>query len=98
MAKVVVSFSLDNQKDKRILRHLNDLPKGERSQAIREALYLHIGGGGITLADVYQAITDLDRRLGAGVMSAQNTGSGVRQPALEDEPDDVAANLDGLGL
>ena len=98
MARVVLSFALDSQNDRRILHYLEGLPRGERSQAIRNALNAQIGGGGATLGDVYQAVKDLERRLASGRVLVQ-AGSTVTNPhEPEDEPADVAANLDGLGL
>ena len=93
-----MSFALDNQKDKRILRYLEELPRGEKSKAIRDALHAHLGSGGVTLGDVYQAVKDLERKLGSGssLVQAGSTGSNPRES--EDEPADVAANLNGLGL
>ena len=98
MTRVVMSFALDNQKDKRILRYLEELPRGEKSKAIREALHAHLGSGGVTLGDVYQAVKDLERRLGSGSMSVQARSVGDVPETLTDEPTDVAASLDGLGL
>ena len=92
--KVTVSFTLDSDKDRRILRWLKGLPKGEKSAAIREALDAHLGGGGLTLADVYQAIKDLERKVGTGGLVLVQAD---RQTSA-DEPADVAANLDRLGL
>jgi len=90
--KVTVSFSLDAEADRDILRWLNSQPKKERSKAIREALRAHIGRGGVTLGDVYEAIQDL-RRYGLAV-AAQGRQADVHT----DEPPDVAAALDRLGL
>lgn len=98
MARIVMSFTLDSQKDVRILRYLEGLPRGERSKAIRDALHAHVGGGGVTLSDVLQAIKDLEYKLGNCFVSAQGgSAAGVSQ-TFADEPADVAANLDGLGL
>ncbi len=91
MAKSVVSFVLDEEQDRDLLRWLHSLPKGARSEAIREALRAHLGHSGITLGDIYQAILDLKR--GGLVLSAQGNDA----PA-SDEPLDVAATLDNLGL
>ena len=98
MARVVMSFTLDSQKDVRILRYLEGLPRGEKSAAIRDALRAHLGSGGVTLGDVYQAVKDLERRLGSGSMSVQARSVGDVPETLTDEPADVAASLDGLGL
>jgi hypothetical protein len=98
MARVVMSFALDSQKDRRILHYLEGLPRGEKSKAIRDALHTHIGGGGVTLGDVYQAVKDLERRIGSGFVSAQTGNVEGSSPIPDDEPADVAASLDGLGL
>ena len=98
MTRVVMSFALDNQKDKRILRYLEELPRGEKSKAIRDALHAHLGSGGVTLGDVYQAVKDLERKLGSGSVLVQAGSVGDVSQTLADEPADVAASLDGLGL
>ena len=56
MARVVMSFTLDSQKDARILHYLEGLPRGERSAAIRLALDAHLGGGSVTMGDIYQGV------------------------------------------
>jgi hypothetical protein len=98
MARVVMSFTLDSQKDKHILHYLEGLPKGARSQTIRNALDTEIRGAGVTLGDVYQAVKALECRIGIGSLLLQ-TGTQESNPhEPEDEPADIAANLDGLGL
>jgi hypothetical protein len=98
MARVVISFALDSQKDRRILHYLEGLPKGEKSKTIRAALYTHLGGEGLTLGDVYQAVKDLERKWGGSLMAPQVGSAGNVTQLTVDEPADVAANLDGLGL
>ena len=98
MARVVMSFTLDSQKDVQILRYLEGLPRGEKSAAIRDALRAHLGSGGVSLGDVYQAVKDLERKLGNGSILAQSGNVGEVSQALADEPVDVAASLDALGL
>lgn len=92
--RVSISFSLDTDKDRDLLCWLNGLPKRERSKAIREALRVHQGRGGVTLGDIYEAIMDL-RRHGL-VVAAQNAP--VSPDDAPEEPPDVAAALDKLGL
>ncbi len=91
MAKIVVSFSLDTERDRRLVRWLESLPKGDKSEAIRKALVAHLGQGGITLADIYEAIQDL-KRSGLAVVSI-----GDNEPQ-SDIPADVLENLGKLGL
>jgi hypothetical protein len=91
MSKVIISFSLNSDKDRQIVHWLNSQPN--KSAAIREALEAHLGGGGVTLSDIYRAVRELERKFegGALVVSAPD-------PVPADEPPDVAANLDALGL
>ena len=98
MAKVTVTFSLDSERDKRILRWLEGLPKRKKSEAIREALTAHLGHvcrqagqNGITLQDIYEAVMDL-KRSGLAVASQDDSGP------QSDIPPDVLDNLSKLGL
>ena len=91
MAKITVTFSLDSERDKRILRWLQGLPKRKKSEAIREALTAHLGQNGITLRDIYEAIQDL-KRCDAAVAPTSDTES------QSDIPADVLDNLGKLGL
>ena len=91
MAKVTISFTLDDNKDKRLLRWLESLPKRGRSEAIREVLTAHLGQNSITLQDIYEAIMDL-KRSGLAVASQDDT------KPQSDVPADVLDNLSKLGL
>jgi len=91
MAKITVTFSLDSERDKRILRWLEGLPKRKKSEAIREALTAHLGQNGITLQDIYEAIMDL-KRSGLAVAPQDDT------KPQSDVPADVLDNLGRLGL
>lgn len=95
MGRVIISFSLDTEEDRDILRWLERQDGRHRSAAIREALRARLTGG-VTLGDVYQAVKDLERKLDRklkGVVAVQEA------PADDDweEPPDVAAILDALG-
>ena len=52
----------------------------------------------MTLGDVYQAVKDLERRLERGSVSVQARSVGDVSQTVPDEPADVAASLDTLGL
>lgn len=93
--KVFITVAFDRQADRDILRWLE--VQENRSAAIREALRAYLGRGGVTLADVYQAVRDLERRLRAGLVVAADPAiaSGAKQPD-EEEPPDLAAALDAL--
>jgi hypothetical protein len=91
MATVTICFTLDSEKDKRLLRWLDGLPKRGRSEAIREVLAAHLGQNGITLRDIYEAIQEL-KRCGVAVVSQDD-----REPQA-DIPADVLENLGRLGL
>ena len=92
MAKLLMTFSLDTEKDKRLARWLDGLPKRERSKAIRDALAAHLGQNGITLADIYEAVQDL-KRYGVAIAS-QDGGKQDDDPALTE----ALENLSKLGL
>ena len=93
MGRRLVTFSLDTDKDRDLARWLASLPKGDMSEAIRDALRAHLGRGGITLGDIYEAIMDLKRH--GLVVSAED----IPTPTDDlSEPPDVAAALDNLGL
>jgi hypothetical protein len=91
MSKMIISFSLNPDKDRRIVQWLNG--QQNKSAAIREALEAHLGGGGITLSDIYWAVRELERKIGSGASAIS-----VLDSLSTSEPPDVAANLDALGL
>ena len=91
MAKQTVTFVVDTERDRDILHWLGR--QGNKSAAIREAIRAHLGRGDITLAEVYEAIQDLKQ--------GNWTPASPAQPGKvedHDEPPDVAAALDSLGL
>ena len=94
MATVTVSFTLDDQTDREVVRWLARLPKRQKSAAIRKALHAHLQGQGITLGDIYQVVREMDRKLSSGVV----TGAVDASEVDIDEPPDVAVKLDSLGL
>jgi len=96
MATVTVSFTLDEQVDHEIVRWLARLPKRQKSAAIREALRKHLQGQGVTLSDIYQAVREIDRKLASGAIVVGNRDAS--ETIDTDEPPDVAAALDSLGL
>ena len=91
MAKQTVTFVVDAERDRDILRWLGS--QDNKSAAIREAIRDRLGQGGITLAVVYQAIQDLK---GGDWTPASDARPHIL--ADSDEPPDVAAALDSLGL
>ncbi len=91
MAKQTVTFVVDSERDRDILRWLGS--QDNKSVAIREAIRERLGRGDITLAVVYEAIQDLKR--------GDWTPASDAQPHIladSDEPPDLAAALDSLGL
>lgn len=92
MGRVIVSFSLDTEEDRDILRWLER--QESKSAAIREALRAHLLGG-VTLGDVYQAVKDLERLIRSGVVVA--AGRPADPQGEPEEPPDLAAALDALG-
>ena len=91
MSKLIVSFSLNPDKDRRIVQWLGS--QQNKSAAIRKALEAYLGGGGVTLSDVYRAVVELERKIESGAFAVSPSG-----PLPVDEPPDIAANLDALGL
>lgn len=95
MAKVTGTFSLDSERDRDILRWLDAC--GNKSDAIRRAIRASIGGG-VTLGDLHQGISEIKRLLesGAIVQSRQTQGGAP----VQDNPLVAAAEraLADLGL
>ena len=91
MAKQAITFVVDSDRDRDILHWLNN--QANKSAAIREAIRAHLDARVVSLADVYEAVQDLKRSKWA---SAPDAGSSSKRRG--DEPDDVAAALDSLGL
>jgi hypothetical protein len=81
------SFSVHTERDRDILRWLD--AQDNKSEAIRRAIRAYIGGHGVTLADIHEAIMDLKRR--------RFTMTGESESVEIDEPPDIAATLDNLG-
>ena len=94
MSKLIISFTLDSERDRDLVRFLDGLGRRQRSEAIRETLRAGLADAGVTVSDVYQAVKELERKLSAGAFVAQ-----VREAeAGADVPEDVLSALDGLGL
>jgi len=92
--RITVSFSLNSDRDSDLVSWLNGLPERERSLAIRKTLRVGLGMGNITHADLYRAIQGLGQRLQSGVIIPV-----VNQDDMPvEEPADIAASLDKLGL
>lgn len=87
--KVTVTISLDTRDDKDVLRWLDQ--QDNRSAAVRQAIRAYIERGGVSLADVYQAIQELKKRSFA---TAPTQGEDSDWP---EEPAEAAAALDRLG-
>lgn len=87
--KLFVSFSLDAEGDRDLLRWLD--AQENKSAAIRGALREHLGRG-VTLGDVYQAVQDLARKVQAGTVVV----CGEPGAPDVDEPAEAAAALDRL--
>jgi len=92
MAKTTISFTLDTERDRRLIRWLDGLPFGRRSGAIREALTAHLGRTGVTNKDILDAIRELGR---GGIVVTQGAGPKPQQGEL---PQEILDNLAGLGL
>jgi hypothetical protein len=91
MARQTITFVLDTVRDRDVFHWLEG--QENKSAAIREAIRANLARGTVTLADVYQAVLDLQNRSWAPVSDAQ-----ANSTAHGEEPPDVAAALDSLGL
>jgi hypothetical protein len=91
MAKRVLSFTLDSEADRDLIRWLDR--QKNRSAAIRDAIRDHLGRGGVTIDDVYRAVRALDRKIQAGIVVADASQRSVED---WDEPPEAAAALDAL--
>ena len=90
MAKQTITFVLDTNRDRDVLRWLEG--QANKSLAIREAIRAQMDRADVTLRDVLAAIQDLKRHNGRPAA----TGEGAA--GIGDEPADVAVVLDSLGL
>ncbi len=91
MGRQTITFVLDTERDHDILSWLHS--RENKSAAIREAVRARLAHDTVTLADVYQAVLDLQNRSWAPAFEAEGDGA-----PHGDEPPDVAAALDSLGL
>ena len=91
MARQTITFVLDTERDRDILRWLQG--QENKSAAIREAIRACLAQGDITLVDIYEAVQDLKR--GSWVPATEGDSCAVRGSG---EPPDVGAALDSLGL
>jgi superfamily I DNA/RNA helicase len=80
MAKVTISLTLDDEKDKRILRWLKDQPDKGKSEAIRKAIRAYLDQSGVTLQDIFNEIQEL-KRYGVALVPLERQG----QPLSEEE-------------
>jgi len=94
MAKVTVSFTLDDRGDRDIVAWLDKIPAGAKSGAIRDVIRAHLRGG-VSLGDIYQKLLELDAKLAKGALVV---GAKPMDAGDVDEPADVALALDNLGL
>jgi len=92
--RINISFSLNSDRDSDLVGWLDSLPDRERSMAIRKMLRVGLGMSNITHDDLYRAIQGLGRKLQSGVIIPITN----QVDASIDEPADVAAALDRLGL
>lgn len=89
MARQTITFVLDTVRDQDLLHWLAG--QENKSAAIRDAIRAYLGRSGISLADVYEAIQELKR-------GGWAPGTPASAAAAGEEPPDVAAALDSLGL
>jgi hypothetical protein len=85
------TFSFDDEKDKDVLDYLDSLAKsGGASKFVRNAIRQAMQDERVTLATILEEIREIKRN---GLVVANGNGEKV-----QDEPEDIAASLDALGL
>ncbi len=92
--KTIISFSIDTERDADLFDWIKNIPDGQRSGLIRDALRNHIDpqAGDITLRDIWREIQDL-KRYGVAIQDdTYETGH------YDEEPPDIANTLNNLGL
>jgi hypothetical protein len=97
MARIVITLSLDDKRDKDVLQWLRALPRGQRSETVRDAIRAHTGSGGVSVGLVYQEVMELKRLLQAGTWAAvpdDGDGRGRRDPLV----DEAERKIKSLGL
>lgn len=91
---VIISISLDDKEDRDLLAWLSRLPRGQKSAEIRRILRTGLNGADDFRQDIRDIKRDIKRLLESGAVVASGDG----KVTAEDEPPDVAAALDRLGL
>ena len=88
---VVKSFSLHRDHDKALLARLDKLGRGELSKVVRAALneWFMLHNGGVTLTDLYQAISKLDQKLSNGAVSIEAQGDHADDDDGDELSDDI---------
>ncbi len=89
--KTTIAFALDTERDRDVIHWLDAQPN--KSAAVREAIRAQMKKGGVTLGDIYEAIMELKRQ----GFASQGQPDGA-SPEGGDEPPDIVAALDNLGL
>ena len=92
--RLTITFSLDTDRDGDLAGWLGGLQSRERSQDIRKVLRIGLGMSSITHDDIYRAIQNLGRKLQSGAIIPISN----QDDAPMDEPPDIVATLDKLGL
>jgi hypothetical protein len=91
MAKVTVSFTLDDEQDQDLMRWLDRMPSRGRSAAIRETLRAGLSQQTVTLDDVYRKLNDIEHKLKTGIVAVPESN------AMDiEEPPEITAALDAL--
>lgn len=94
MAKVTISLTLDDERDKRILRWIKSQPEKGKSKAIREAIMAYLDQSGVTLQDIYNEIQEL-KRYGVALVPLERQGTPSEEGRVSPRALD---NLSKLGL
>jgi len=93
MAKKRVIFVVDEEQDRDILSWWEQ--QENKSAAIRDLIRKDLKQQSVTLLDIYRAVTELDQKIVSGQVSIVGAD---QLDLISDEPADVVAALENLGL
>jgi peptide subunit release factor 1 (eRF1) len=86
------TFSFDDEKDKDVLDYLDSLAKsGGASKFVRDAIRQAMQDERVTLATILEELREIKRSRNGFSFQYENE-------LAQDEPEDIAASLDALGL
>ena len=101
MAQITVSFTFCDQEFPELKAWLDSLQNRRRSMAIREVLHAHLQqrrsqDDGMLLGAIYRKVVAMEQKLESGIVIGATTSDNLDKEI--EVPDDIAINIDSLGL